>query len=233
MTETLRHSPEAHDTPADWGRVFGRIEQLGLPEDIHERAHDMVHYFGDGVDVEMFGRALHDVLVPDVESVPVLRTMRATNLETGEVTRSFAAPEMRADVYQRAADAIKQLDTLRTSPEDDDAFLARVANVIALTIGQAHSYENGNGRLARVSAELIRCGTEYKDDLMLIGGARERTKRELGRSLPTFIQRYESIDKGDSDEDVIAAAASLDIPLTSRKVYEEKASDIFSSTSGF
>lgn len=230
MTETLHTTPEAHDTPADWDAVFGRVEQLSIPEDVHDRADDVAKHFVDGVDIEMFGKALHDVLVPDVESMPVEHTMKLHSLVTGEVTRSFASPEERPFVYQRAADTIRQLAAMRSGPDDDDAFLVRAANVVALTIGQAHSYENGNGRVARFVAELIVDGTKNKDDLVLLGSSREREKRETGRMIPSFVQRYESIDKGETDADVIAAAAGLDIPLADREAYRNKSNETFSST---
>lgn len=233
MLEMIHPSPEAHDTPADWDQVFTRVEQLGVPEDEHERAEDVARHFIDGVDIEMFGKALHDVLVPDVESMPVNHTMKLYSLVTGEETRSFAKPEERAAVYARAGDAIKQLAVMRQSPNDDADFLMRAANIIALSIGQAHSYENGNGRTARFIAELLYAGTKNKDDLMILGGARERTARERGMTIPSFVQRYESVDAGETDADVIAAAASLDIPLSDRQTYEARANTVFSTPIGY
>ncbi len=232
MPETLIYKPEAHDTPADWDVVFGRIEQLSIPENKHARAEDIARHFSRDVDIEMFGKALHDVLVPDVESMPTNYAMKLRN-KSGELTRVLATPDMRAGIYQQAAEYIRQLAEMRRESTDDDAFLARAANIVALAIVQAHAYENGNGRTARVAAELICDGIQNRDDLILLGTERGRIKRETGSSIQSFSQRYESIDKGESDADVMSIAASLDIPLADRTTYFTKANMTFSSTCGF
>lgn len=234
MPETSNFKPETHDTPANWDDVFGRVELLGIPEDVHDRAEDFARHFTTGMDIEMFGKALHDVLVPDVDSSPVDYPMKAVNPSDGEVSKVFKQPEERSKVFQDAADYVGKLAAMRQSPDDDQAFLSRVAHVVALAIGQAHSYQNGNGRLSRFIAELVREGTANRDDLKILGTERDVSQKQMnGFRVFSYLQRYQSVDRGETDEDVLSIAASTDIPLSDIQEYQDRASSTFSVSSGY
>lgn len=229
MIETL-YKPEAHDTQADWNLVFGRIEAIGIPEDKHERASDIAHHFSSGLDIEMFSKALHDVLVPDVESMPMSHAMKAIDPNTGKVEKYFAGPDARSAIFEKAADYIKKLSEMRISDDEDGQFLARAASIVALATVQAHVYANGNGRLARTMAEIIRNGTKNKDDIMLAGTERDVSQKAKGGfRIHSYRQLEDSAIRGETDDDVLRMAASLDIPLKNEMEYADRAGSVFSS----
>jgi hypothetical protein len=234
MTETLASPQEAEYVEPDWDQVFERVEALRIPTDEHERAEDIARNFSTGKDIEMFGKAIHDVLVPEVESMPADRAIKAIDPKTGKIEREFLQPEERPVIFEQAADYIKQLYEMRGSNSDDEAFLARVASVVALTITSAHSYKNGNGRLARTMAELIRNGTTNKEDFVLVGTERNVSeKQQNGFRIYSYRQIGQSIDRGESDYDVIRIAASTNIPYDQNKAYFDQAQKTFSSPHGY
>lgn len=221
---------EKDDEP-DWGRVFNRIEELHVPNDLHERAQEIAELFSTGKNIEMFGCALHDVPVPDVPSFPVDRKMTVIDPENGDVKKVFPEPSERLHLFEHAANLINQLSNIKRTREQDDILLMRIANVVSMATVLAHSYENGNGRLARVLAEIIRYGTENPDQIKIIGTERDVSQSRMkGFRIFSYLQKGSSIDKGDDAYDVINAAASVDIPLSDKKSYSNKVNSIFTTT---
>lgn len=234
MSESKFNILDKNEVGPDWGAVFQRIEALCIPEDQHERADDIAKNFSSGRDIEMFGKALHDVLVPDVQSTPTERAIKSVDPNSGEVVRVFLEPKERSIIFDLAADYIRKLSEMRASRDDDEQFLIRAASVVALAITLAHSYENGNGRLARMIAELVRYGSRNKDDLILLGTERDVSqKQKNGFRIDSYRQFGNSIDRGESDYDVMRIAASPDTPLEKKEEYVRKASSTFSSPHGW
>lgn len=222
---------ENQNNSPNWNRVFDRIGELNIPADLHERAKVITELFSNGEDIEMFGRAIHDVLVPEAVSVPVERKMTVVNPETGEIKRFFLDPVERKALYDHAAKVIHELAKMPRTPDQDNVFLMRTANVIAMTIVFVHSYENGNGRLARVMAELIRYGYEHPDDIKLIGTERDISQSEMsGFRIYSYLQKGSSIENGEDEYDVINNAASLEVPLSEKEMYLQKVNKTFTTT---
>lgn len=227
MTEVLDHTPDTHDDPMpDWNRVFERIDVLKLPDETNERADDIARNFATGTDIEMFGKAIHDVVVPDIESMAADYAVKVGGEKTAE-------PEERAEIYEQAAEYIKQLDTLRRAEGDSEEFLRRAANVIALSMVGAHTYENGNGRTARVMAELIRHGSNNKADLMVLATERDISQKQQGGfRIYSYVPSWRSKEQGVSIQDTIRAAASVDIPLSQKQTYLERTQDMYTTPYG-
>lgn len=222
QSKTLQAPGDRLLTSDEWDRVFDRIDDISVPDDIQERADDLAKLFSSGKDIEMFGKAIHDVLVPHVESSETSQPVTISGVE-------LASPEERKVIFQHAADQITQLNSLR-SDEDTDFYLERVSNIIALSLVGAHSYPDGNGRTARFVAQLIREGGQNRDDLRFIGANRDLSKSELGTiKVPSFLPRYESLRNGDTIFDTIDAAASADLALSDRQTYITRADSMFST----
>ena len=219
------------ENETNWKSVFDRVRELNIPDNLHQRAKEITKLFPNGVDIEMFGRAIHDVLVPEATSIPVERKMTVISPESGEIKRTFLDPAERKALYDHAAKVIHELAKMPRTPDQDKVLLMRTANVIAMTIVLTHSYENGNGRLARVMAELIRYGTEHPDDIKLIGTERDTSQSQMGGfRIDSYLQKGSSIENGDNEYDVINYAASLGVPLAEIEVYTQIVNRIFTTT---
>lgn len=228
MSEQLNNYSDEQPAEPDWGEVFARIDSIGFPDDIHARADDVARSFTTGRDIEMFGKAIHDVLVPDVESMPVDYPMKIGD----EV---LVEPGEREVMYKQAAVYIAELDAMRQTPDDDEEFLRRVSSVVGLTAVGTHSYANGNGRTSRVMAELIRNGNSNRDDMKIYGTERNVSQKQLnGIRIYSFMPTYESRrDLGATIHDTIASAASTDIPLSQKEAYLERGQGMFITPYGY
>lgn len=208
-----------------------RIEHIAMPTDVHERADDVATNFSRGIDIDMFALALHQVLVPGVESIPN-ETAGKMRDQSGAVTAELAQPEDRAAIYETAASRIQELAMKRRGPEDDEAFLARVANIVGLTIVMAHTYADGNGRTSRVMAQLIAGGPAGgRDDprfggddgaLRFMASSKEASGRDPNRT-DSFSDGYKPLGfipaSGQSYEAILRNAAALDLRFDDTDAY--------------
>lgn len=232
MPETITATREIDDSEQNWDAIFERIRIIGFPEDTHARADDIAKNMSNGKDIEMFGKALHDVLVPDTESNPVDYAMKMIGRD-GTINHVLMAPEEREGLFREAAEYVTELTKMREASGDDEEFLRRAGNVVALTIVGAHSYANGNGRTARVTAELIRFGTENPEDLVVLGTERDVSEKQQGGfRVFSYQPTWQSIDRGESIHDTLKAAAALDIPFDQKQTYAENAQRMFISSHG-
>lgn len=227
MSEQLPNHNDEQSAEPDWNRVFERIDIIGFSEDVHARADDVARNFTTGKDIEMFGKAIHDIVVPDIESMPVDYAVKVGG-------RELAQPGEREAMYKQAAAYIAELNAMRQTPADDEEFLRRVSSVVGLTAVGTHSYANGNGRTSRVMAELIRNGSSERDDLKIYGTERDISEKQLnGLRIYSFMPTYESRDAGVTIDETIAAAASTDIPLDQREAYLKRGQDMFITPYGY
>lgn len=231
LSSNIEKQNQSGENETNWNSVFDRVRELNIPDNLHQRAKEITKLFSNGEDIEMFGRAIHDVLVPEATSIPVERKMTVISPENGEIKRTFLDPAERGALFNYAAKVIHELATMPRNVEEDNVLLMRTANVIAMTIVLTHSYENGNGRLARVMAELIRYGTEHPDEIKLIGTERDTSQSQMGGfRIYSYLQKGSSIENGDNEYDVINYAASLDVPLSEKEVYTQRVNRIITTT---
>jgi hypothetical protein len=208
-----------YDPTPEWTDVAERIDQINIPQDAHERANDVAENFGKrGVDIEMVAQAMHQVLVPHIETIPTDYRMRVGSPD-GNRESELMHPEDRAEFFEQAARLIGELNS-RRGDNDDEAFLERASNVVALSIVLAHPYANGNGRTARLIGGLLREGPE-SEDLNVLGTERPGS----GFRINSYLPRDETM----TPEEVLYAAAALDTPLHNIEEYQNASMRAFAS----
>jgi len=221
--ETLpKQESETESSPVEpnWQDVSKTLDRIGIPEDPKQRVEDIRNNFSEGRSLEALTQAVHQVLVPHVESVPVDRRMTVVTSE-GEVTE-LLEPEKRSALFDHAADLIKKLSETY-SEGNEEQFLERVSNIVALTIVMAHSYSDGNGRTARLIGGLIRNGRqkdekndeENEKELRELGKNRQKT----GKVVYSYLPKSSS---GLNPEETLDVAASLDLDWDNNGEYNER-----------
>jgi hypothetical protein len=211
-----------YDPTPEWSDVVERIEQINMPQDTHERANDVALNFGKrGVDIEMVAQAVHQVLVPHIETIPTDYSMQVASRDGGKQTE-LMRPEDRAEFFDQAAQLINKLNEQRDDG-DDEAFLERASNVVALSIVLAHPYANGNGRTARLIGGLLREGPQ-SEDLKLLSTERP----DSGYRINSYLPRDEAL----TPLEVLRAAADLETPLSKTEEYQQRAIEKFASPFG-
>lgn len=211
-----------YDPTPEWSDVAERIDQISVPQDLHERADDVALNFGKrGMDIEMVAQAMHQVLVPHIETIPTDYNMQVASPDGARQTE-LMHPEDRADFFDQAAKLIGELNDQR-GEADDEAFLARASNVVALSIVLAHPYANGNGRTARVIGGLLREGPQ-SEDLKVLGTERP----ESGYRINSYLPRDETL----TPLEVLRAAAALETPLSDTEAYQQNTYEKFATPFG-
>lgn len=218
-------SPNAEEQR--WTDVQQRLDLLNFPDDPKERAGEIVRDFRSGFDIEMFARVIHQVVRPeDIESTPVDSAMSMRSAG-GEQAQALAEPSERAAIDEYAAEMIQQLAEKRQDG-DDQAFLRRVGNILALAIVGTHRYADGNGRTARTVAAFVR--GEHSEDIRLASMERDASQQELnGFRINGFMPTIEAQQRGETIYDTIKAAAAMDIPLANTEDYVRHKSANFTS----
>lgn len=211
-----------YDPTPEWSDVTERIDQINIPQDTSERADDVALNFGKrGVDIAMVAQAIHQVLVPHIDSIPTDFNMQVGSPD-GSSSTELMHPEDRAEFFDQAAKIIGELNE-RRGGVDDEAFLERASNVVALSIVLAHPYANGNGRTARIIGGLLREGSE-SEDLRVLGAERP----ESGFRINSYLPRDTTL----TPLEVLQAAAALDMPLSNQGEYNTMTYQKFSTPFG-
>lgn len=205
----------------NWEDVSERLDILNVPNDPESRAKDVAaNLAGSGKDIYYLSMAIHQVLVPGVESKPTDYPMKVSSPD-GSKSTEMALPEERMAIFDYASELIQQLDK-QNKGEHNQEFLERASNIMALSIVLAHSYQNGNGRTARLIGGLVRDGRLGSDeDLKVLGKGRPET----GFRITSYVPRNENL----KPEQILETAASLDIPLSDNQTYVLKSSEAFAS----
>lgn len=199
------------------------IEGLALAPEVVDRASQIAQNTSpEGILKAIID--LHTELAPEVPHEPSSEARSIVNPTTGEVSSILAKPEERMKLFDRAAETIKALGE-SLQPGQEQAFLNRSANVLALTVVLAHTFEDGNGRTARTLAHAVRYGSEIndenKDDYEVIG----RNRTTEGFRITSYVPTKDGSTKSASE--LIEAAASLDIPLSDTAEYQQRAHENF------
>lgn len=205
----------------DWEDVSERLDTINVSDSPEERAEDVAaNLASDGKDIYYLSLALHQVLVPTVESIPTDSAMKVQSPD-GLDTTVLMNPEERAPLFDHAAKLIQQLDGQRSNMTNEE-FLERASNIMALSIVLAHPFADGNGRTARMVGGLIRDGRQGADeDLKVLG----KNRPDSGFRIMSYLPR----DKDLSPIQVLDAAAALDVPLDQKEKYEEDSRLVFTT----
>lgn len=208
------------DANAEPEVVQARIDQLSIPVDVHDRANDVANHFTRPEDLQMLLAAIHDVAVPGYATRETDFAAQADNgREAGTV---LAQPHERASIFVTASEMIRELSSMRSGEQLDQAFLDRVGNIVAIASVWAHTYADGNGRTARITADLLRYGPESGNLAVAM-----KNRDEYG---PGDIRISSYVPKnGLSAKEALRAAASLDVPMSDEHSYAELSGSAFST----
>lgn len=221
----MHNPPEKYirqDYPLEpkWDDVKERLELLSIPDDPEQRAEEVVKDFASsGKDIYYLSMLVHQVAVPQIESIPTDYAMKVAS-PSGERPTILIDPNERMELFDYAASLIRELDSKRTEANSRE-FLERSSNIMALSIVLAHSYADGNGRTARLVGGLIRDGYSNNEDIELLS----KNRPENGFRINSYVPR----DSTKKPEEILQAAASLNVPLERSKEYEQSISSVFST----
>jgi hypothetical protein len=214
--------PEANNSHL--ARVLQVIEQMGLSSDPNERIAQMGITSGEGI--LHIATTLHTVLAPENDHTPTTYTMHIAEPD-GSNRRHLTEPSERAVIFDKAASYAHTLSSTGESAHATE-LLGRIGNVVALAIVLAHPFEDGNGRTARTVAQLIREGYDGSDeqisDLKILGSNRVTNQ---GFRMFSFVPTADG--RSSSPDEILAAAASVDIPLGENKTYVARKQRMFTS----
>lgn len=199
------------------------IGELQLSPDLTQRAAQLANNTtGEGILLAVTG--LHTALAPENshEASDVARTM--LNPRTGEVTAKLLQPEERMPLFETAAELIRTLGQ-SVQPGEEQSYLNRSANVLALSVVLAHTFEDGNGRTARTLAHAVREGSEVTDDNRGDFDAVSQNRPETGFKITSYVPNGEGTKL--SATELLTVAASLDIPLSDKANYQSRVGDNF------
>ena len=203
-----------YDKSPEWNDVNDRLEVLNIPSDPEVIAEDVLNNLADsGLSIEMTAQALHQVLVPNIES---RRTDYAMNIESrdGSSKIELVSPDKRKKVFKKASQLIQDLGEQVNSGLTEN-FLKRAGNLMAMSVLLAHSFCDGNGRTARAVGELIRNGTTEIEDFKILIQNRPEKGYKINSYVPKNELKVASYDK------VLEAVAGLEIPLGDNAAYDD------------
>jgi hypothetical protein len=209
-----------------WNAVFEAVGGLGLHFEANERASQVGALTGATL-MEAATR-LHTALVPEVSHEPTEKAMHVQGPD-GDNRRTLVEPGERAGLYDLAADLVGRLNAGRKAGEEE-AFLKRAANLVALSLVLAHPFQEGNGRTARTLAHVMRegygGGDQIQDDIRVVGSNRPAS----GYRLHSYVPTKEGVSL--SPQDLLIEAASIDIPLAKHDEYVSKSRSYFTTPYG-
>lgn len=209
------------DPIPDIDTVKERIAMIALPEDLNERASDIARNFRRPEDIRLLLAAIHDVAVPGFAT---RETDFASVADNGhDEPTTLASPEERTSVFGQASDLLNSLSSMRMlDGSQDQAYLDRVGNVVALASVWAHTYADGNGRTARVTADLLRYGPNSANLEIAMKGRDEYGPEDI--RISSYVPK-----KTFSPSEALSIAASLDIPLLQEADYLERSGSAFTT----
>lgn len=222
MSETAT-SPTETLANQHWEAVYNAVDGLGIDNDPSIRANQVSAMTAEGI---MEGATtLHTVLAPDMSHEPTDYIMNVTSPDCSNRT-PLTPPTERQHIFVEAARLVDEANELRRGG-DDLVFLERAANVVALALVLAHPFEDGNGRTARAMAQLTREGysgsSEERDDIKDYGGNRPVKGFRILSFLPTGDGKLAAL------AELLAVAASLDVPLRDKQKYAARKQRTYTS----
>ena len=223
----------------DWTNVERLLDEVDIPKDPRERADFVAAILTDKKDLELLTVAMHEVLVPGVDTTPNQKAGAILN-PSGDVIKATASPEEREEISEYASDLIRQLNEIRSKTGDDQSYLDRVANIVGMETVLKHTYEDGNGRLARVMAHLISAGPENQewDDelggepgsaLRFMSSSKEGQRLTGGRNpnrIDSLGDSYSPVGfipaEGLSSREILDRAAGIGIAFSDKENYKKQ-----------
>ena len=197
----------------------GVLEQINLPQNPYERAKTIANFSAD--DLVALTAVVHQAVAHEADPNPTAERMKMKSPD-GTVTRELMDPKDRFTYFELASSLFSELGQ-QLEPGKETDYLARVGNILALGVLDAHAFGDGNGRTARVLAHLVREGVtdESKPDLALLG----KNRPTEGFKITSFIPR-----SGDSTPaDYLRQVAAPDIALGATSEYQNRTKKLFVS----
>jgi hypothetical protein len=199
------------------------LDQIGLPVDVTGRAADIAGF--SGTDLAAMGALIHRAVAPEANQNPTDFSMSVSSPD-GSNKRALMDPEARFPLFEQATGLIHKL-AQKMKPGEEQSFLNRAGNIAALTMVLGHPFEDGNGRTARTMAQLIRGGHDASNpesvgDLKLVSTNRPNEGFRINSFVPNSELKL-------APEQVLQAAAALDIPFSEGAQYSEVARQNFST----
>lgn len=207
----------------NWDAAMHAIGNLHVPSDVSDRVRDISSFKAD--DIMAAAIALHIELAPNVSHEVTDTHMSVVGRSEDSEKRLLVAPEKRHEIFNKVAELLAEL-AKNVKPGEEQAYLERAGNVIALGLVLAHPFEDGNGRTARTLGHIIREGQVDADDLKVIGKNRDYEGFRINSYVPT--------GEGSNMEPngILAAAASLEVPLSDAEAYKIKTNQIYTTPYG-
>lgn len=210
----------------DWQEVYAMAERFNMPKDPGDRAAEVASWNAE--DLIAMTTLTHSVIAPEASPTPIETSMNVSSPDGARKTE-LMKPEERYGYFQHAAELIRTLGS-KVEKGDEQQFLNRAGNIVALATVIAHPFEDGNGRTARVSALLVREGYDKKNDEVrqdIITGGTNRPAE--GFRINSFVPRMDEM----SPEQYLEAVAAADTPLSDPEgQYKQQADRLFTTPFG-
>lgn len=215
-------NPDPEEPEVNFEDLVGT--ELGI-EDVMKDPEKWSEYLSefDVDDWDAFIGIVHMNVAPNVDSEHTGRHMGVSGRDG--VKKYLMAPEDRRQFMENVVGLLGDMkDSLAVAEDNYAEYLKRVANMIAMSVVLSHSYEDGNGRTARVMALLIRggdsSGQEYIDDIKLLGANRP----QKGFRVNSFLRKVK-VEPGNKDKpkysigETMQRLASVGVPLNDIEAY--------------
>ncbi|HEY8999324.1 MAG TPA: hypothetical protein VIM53_03320 [Candidatus Saccharimonadales bacterium] len=202
-------APEHAKTPQENLREY--LGEVGLEGATAEQRLEFIEKATPEGFMEFAGE-VHRVVAPHTNPEHHSEQMKLKNPE-GEVTHMLALPEERGKIITAAlAKAQAVARKYRVEGGSIDNALERGGNLMALGLGLAHYWEDGNGKALRATAHVIRFGfdtgdTQKNRDLAFVSASRPTT----GFKINSYVPKVEGANE--NPEAFLDTVAALDVPL--------------------
>ena len=224
--EQLLTAPQESQPELIFDETKHALERLQLNDDPNVRATQLLGLTAEGLLSAV--TSIHEAVAPDEAHTlsPVARTIKSKD---GATVAELMQPDERLPLFQSAISMISQIAE-NAQPDEAQIFLNRAGNVLALAIVLAHPFEDGNGRTSRVLGHAIREGYQdtaaYDQDLKTVSTNRP----DSGFRINSYVPVNEGVELNPTE--LLAAAASVDIPLNRDDAYKQRVQSSFTTPYG-
>lgn len=208
--------PSAPDTDL----LLRTVTQLELSPSLHERTKRLASM--EGKDLVHMAKSIHAVVAPDANHDMQSKAAKIQAKAGFHRPVRLMKPTERPAFFDRSCELIRTLG-IHTTQQDEPAFVARTANVVALTIALAHPFEDGNGRTARTLAHAILHGAPATELAMQPLAAMATKRSDHGVVVDSYAPRADRVQA----MPFIEAVAALDIPIQNTAAYTAHIEQLF------
>ncbi len=207
-------------TDIKWDDALKAVESLHVPKDAVERVDDIASFRAE--DILAAATVLHTELAPNESHEPHDEQSYVKGPGENAEKRMLAKPEERLQILDFAS---QQLALLKESmqPGEEQAYLARAGNIIALSLVLAHVFKDGNGRTSRTLAHVVREGHINEDDLKIVGANRN----EKGFRIDSYVPTKDGLAM--DPYQLLEAAGAKNIPLSETSDYYQFSRSVFTT----